>query len=286
MDNNLIDMHVHSIYSDGEFTPSELIDMARTRGVKIISITDHDTILGVKNLINSNQNLNGIELITGIEISAKVNVGKMHILGYNYDINNSTLNSRLIQMRSNSINSLMNIYSQIKKDYNISFSSTEMTDLVSSVGNIGRPHLAKLCVKYGYASCNQEAFDKYLSPAYEKTRANGKGLIPEECISLIKEAGGVAVLAHPHSLNLNYRDELILIKQLISYGLGGIEVLHTNNSNEEKEYLMNIVNQYDLSYSGGSDYHGVCVKPDIKLGTGRDNNNCIKRLTILDKIKR
>ncbi len=108
----------------------------------------------------------------------------------------------------------------------------------------------------------------------------------EECLRLIKNSGGIAVLAHPKSLELSEKDFLILLKDMISKGLEGIEVYHSSHSKYEMDYYMEIANKYDLLVSGGSDYHGKSVKPDIELGTGKNNNLCIKKLPLLDELHR
>ena len=231
-----------------------------------------------------------IELIPGIELSAKVPVGQMHILGYGIDIENKELNDKIKTLRNNSLYGVLSILVQIRKDYGITFSNEDIEKLVndSLIKNIGRPDVGKLCMdeKYKYAKNMKDAFDKYLIDAYNKTRANYKGIPPEECIKLIRTAGGIPVLAHPKSLDLSEKDFLIKLKELISYGLGGIEVYHSTHSPEDMEYFKAIANKYDLLISGGSDYHGPKVKPDIELGTGRNNNLNIKQLSLVDELHR
>lgn len=281
----LTDLHTHSNYSDGELSPHELIVLAKQRGIKTIAITDHDTILGNKEIAQEAFEMEGIKIIPGIELSAKTDKGRMHILGYNIDLNNIALNNRLFEMRNNSINSVLSVIEQIKKDYNIYFSYDEIKDLINSNGNLGRPNVAKLCVKNGHATGIQDAFDKYLIDAYKKTRSINKGLTYQECIELILTAGGIPVLAHPNTLKRSDEELSVLIKNLINVGLRGIEVYHSNHSEEEKNKYLSIAKEYDLLISGGSDYHGPFIKPDIEIGTGKNNNIKVKRLTLLDYLK-
>ena len=282
----IIDMHAHTNYSDGDLSPQDLIRLAIDKRVGTLAITDHDTIEGIKK-VNRNEDIivdTEIEIINGIELSAKSDKGRMHILGYGIDLNNVALNKKMTDLRDNSINSVLSIMEQIKRDYGIRFSYEDIRELVNANHNLGRPDLAKLCVKYGYATTSQDAFDKYLIDAYNKTRQTSKGLQYQECLELITNSGGIPVLAHPKSLELSEKEFLILLKEMISCGLKGIEVYHSSHSKEEMDYYLEIANQYGLLISGGSDFHGKTIKPDIELGTGKDNNIRIKKLSLLDKL--
>lgn len=282
----LIDMHTHTNYSDGDLSPQELIKLAIDKGIGTLAITDHNTIEGIKKVNKNNDTIvaSGIKIINGIELSAKTDIGRMHILGYGIDLNNEALNKKLLEIKDNSINSFLSIMEQIKRDYGIRFSYEDIKTLVNANHNLGRPDLAKLCVKYGYASTVQEAFDKYLIEAHNKTRQTSKKLPYQECLELITKSGGIPILAHPKTLELSEKELLILLKEMISYGLKGIEVYHSSHSQEEMSYYLEIANKYDLLISGGSDFHGKTVKPDIELGTGKNNNIRIKKLSLLDKL--
>lgn len=282
----IIDMHTHTNYSDGDLSPQELIRLAINKRIGTLAITDHDTIEGIK-IVDRSDNLivdSGIEIINGIELSAKANKGRMHILGYGIDLNNESLNKKMIDLKDNSINSVLSIMEQIKRDYGIRFGYEDIKKLVNTNHNLGRPDLAKLCVKYGYATTLQDAFDKYLIDAHNKTRQTSKGLQYQECLELITNSCGIPVLAHPKSLELSEKEFLILIKDMINCGLKGIEVYHSSHSKEEMDYYLEIANKYGLLISGGSDFHGKTVKPDIELGSGKDNNIKIKKLSLLDKL--
>ena len=143
-----------------------------------------------------------------------------------------------------------------------------------------------MCVKYGYATSIQDAFNKYLIEAYNKTRSTSKGLSYQECIELILQSKGIPILAHPKSLELPEKEFLILLKEMINSGLKGIEVYHSSHTEEEIKYYLEIANKYDLLISGGSDYHGKTIKPDIELGTGKNNGTRIKKLSLLDKLNK
>ena len=281
-DKMIIDLHIHTNYSDGELNPDELIKLAINNKICTMAITDHDTLEGIKKVDREDRLIvdTGIEIIDGIELSAKVPKGRMHILGYDFDINDVNLNKKMEELKDNSINSVLSIMEQIKRDYGIVFKYDDIKELVNANHNLGRPDIAKLCIKYGYASSVQDAFDKYLIEAHNKTRSTGKGIPYEECLDLILKSNGIPVLAHPKSLELSEKEFLELLKEMINIGLMGIEVYHPSHSKEEVEYYLDIANKYNLLISGGSDYHGPNVKPDIELGKEK-----IKKLSILDYIQ-
>lgn len=287
MDTKLIDMHTHSTYSDGELTPNKLIKKAIDNNIGTIAITDHNSINGLKN-INYNDDIiknSNINIINGVELSAKVDHGQMHILGYDFDINNEYLNNELFKQKENSLQNVLSVMEQIKRDYKIVFGYNDIIELITADHNIGRPELAKLCVKYGFANSVQEAFTKYLNPAKDKVRGTNKRTKYDECIHMIKEANGIPILAHPKSLELSEKDFLITLKNLIQCGLMGIEVYHSSHTKGEMVYYKRIAQEYNLLISGGSDYHGEHVKPDVKIGTGINNNLKIKKLSLIDYIK-
>lgn len=275
-----MDLHIHTCYSDGELTPNEIINLAKENNLSTIAITDHDTISGLKDLTLDETN---IKVIPGIELSAKVDHGRMHILGYNIDVNNIELNNKLNELRDNSLNSVLSIIEQIKCDYNIVFGYEDIKELINANKNLGRPEIAKLCLKNGYANSVDEAFEKYLNPAYQKVRKRNKGLSYPECIKLIINSGGIPVLAHPKSLKISEYELCILVEDMMKLGLQGIEVYHSSHSKEEMNLYLQIANKYNLLISGGSDFHGKTVKPEVNIGTGINNNLSITNLSILEK---
>ncbi len=279
---NKIDMHTHSCYSDGDLTPAELIDLAVKNNIKTLSITDHDSIDGIKSI--EKENHRNIEIFNGVELTALRTHGRMHILGYGIDLNNEDLNKKMIELKDNCINSVLSVMEQIKRDYGIRFSYEDIKTLINSNKNIGRHDIAALCVKYGYASTKNEAFKRFLIDAYDKTKTIRKGISYEECLEVIVKSGGVPVLAHPKSLELEEKDFLILLRDMISCGLEGIEVFHSTHSKEQMKYYKEVAEHYNLLISGGSDYHGVTVKPNIEIATGKNNNLNIKTLSLVDRL--
>jgi len=283
----IIDLHSHTVYSDGGLEPQELLILALKNKIGTFAITDHDMVDGIKNLYETSSDIineSGIRIINGVELSAKVDKGTMHILGYGIDINNKALNDRLNELRNNNFYAMISYLNDLRRNYGISFTIEEIRELFSVRGNIGRPHLARLMIDKGYVSSVNEAFKLYLNDVYDRQRQFNRGIYYEECISLIKNAGGLAILAHPYQLKQNDEDTLKTIKRLIECGLDGIEVYHSNHTEDMRRKYLEIVKDLNLIYSGGSDYHGVNIKPDIELGYGINDNLHIKKLTLLDKL--
>jgi len=279
----LIDMHIHTCYSDGDFEPSEIVKKVKAAGISTFAITDHDTILGCKQLEGFNEP--GLTFIPGVELSAAVPKGRMHILGYNIDIHNPSLTALLDKKRNNSVRSIELMYQYIHSTYGVNIPKYEFDALYNKIGDIGRPDLALLIKKYGYVGTIQDAFDKYLIEAFNVTRINRITTSKEECMKALKDAGAYISLAHPISLEMKYEELKLQLKYLKNLGLDAIEICHSNQSEEYRNFLRNLRDELNLYETAGSDYHGPTVKPDIELGTGRNNNIKVKQLSLIDKIK-
>lgn len=279
----MIDLHSHSTHSDGTLTPSELLILAKEKGIEYFAITDHDDIEGSKKLIESKHD--GITVYSGVELNAKVDKGQMHILGYNIDLYNEELNKRLKELKENSKHNIMLYVKQLKEDFNIELPQKDIDEILNREGNIGRPLLALLLIKYGYVSTVAEAFEKYLRD--DKVRNHKMWITKEECINLILNAGGIPVLAHPFTLKLTDEELHEEIKTLIELGLKGIEIVHSNSNEEQREYYKQLAKEFNLITTGGTDYHGKEVKPNIELGTGIKGNVKLfkETISIIDRIE-
>lgn len=273
----LMDLHTHTIYSDGDKTPKEIIKMAKGINLSTIAITDHDIIEGLKTL--DEEDLEGIDFIPGVELTAKVEKGRMHILGYNIDIYNENLNEKL--NNRNDVYNFMLYVNGLKELFNIEFKEEEIEKIITRIGNIGRPDLAKLLLEYNYVESIPEAFDKYLNPVMDNCRDKKHGYTKEECIEMILEAGGIPVLAHPITLKLTKEELIKELKYLKSIGLMGIETRHIHHDQEYTAMLESIALELDLFTTGGTDYHGS-IKPNVKLGTGINNNVKVTNSTMID----
>lgn len=279
------DLHSHSIYSDGSDSPEQIVRRAEKNKIGIIALTDHDNIDGSKEIVRVKSN--DVYIYSGVELTAKATKGRRHIIGINIDLENSELNTTLKEMRDASIYNMLLYIDLLKKDHGIFIPQFKIDQLLNLKGNIGRPQLALILIDLGYCKTVEEAFNKYLIDVYEKVRAVKKGLTKEEAISLIVNAGGIASLAHPSTLKMTKEElkkELIYLKSL---GLSCIEAYHSNEPAEARAYYLELAQELDLMISGGTDYHGFAVKPDIELGSGRNNNTIIEasQLTLIKNVK-
>jgi 3',5'-nucleoside bisphosphate phosphatase len=262
---NVIDLHAHTLYSDGSASPSQLMALAHSQGARAVAITDHDTVAGLAEG-RAAADERGIEFVNGIEISAEYSPGTMHILGYCIDVESSVLAAELDELR----NARNNRNPQIAERLQSLGLDINYDDVARLAGNevVGRPHFACLMVERGYAQSIQDAFDRFLAkgaPAYvEKAR-----LSPADSIALIHGAGGVAVLAHPYQLKLpSFEDVELLIVELAAMGLDGIEAIYSRHSPVERNTYVEMATRHGLLVTGGSDYHGT-YKPDINIVTGK-----------------
>lgn len=267
---NKTDLHIHSIYSDGSNTPEELIKRALNEQTTTIALTDHDIIEGSKEIIRIN---NGRAYIySGVELTIKANKGRFHLLGLNIDLDNPELNEELRKQKEAGLYNIMLYIEVLKKDFGIIIPKEEIDNLYKIPGNVGRPQLALLLIKLGYCNEVEECFNKYLIHAYDKVRSVKRGITAEQGIELIANSGGVPIIAHPNSLKLAYKELKDYIIYLKSIGLQGLETVHPNLSMEERYVYQEFCKELDLLESGGTDYHGIDIKPDIEIGSGRNGN--------------
>lgn len=264
----MIDLHTHTNASDGSLSPSALVNHARASDIEAIAITDHDTIDGLPEAIATGEKI-GIEVITGLEISAEFNPGSMHILGLLFDHNDPGLNDTLKDLqRSRAERNPKIIRNLVELGVPVTMEEVEE---ISGGGQVGRPHMAKALLNNGHVKSTQDAFDRFLkkgAPAYvDKDR-----LSPKESIDIIHNAGGMVFLAHPATLFINGSKRRALFDELKDYGLDGIEVYYSSHSVEDINSLLDNAEKRNFLICGGTDFHGD-VKPKIKIGTGYGNLN-------------
>lgn len=285
MDKKLMDMHIHTTCSDGDKTPLEIYEMVKEKNISTFSITDHDSIIGTKQL--NDMDIKDITFINGIELSTKVDKGQLHILGYDMDLTNKRLNIKLNELMVNSHINLNKVLNQLLLDNpGIIFNDEDIEKIFKLPRVVNRVDLARLLIKYNYCSNNQEAFDKYLVDAHNKVRKENTNLSYKEAIELIIDSGGIPVLAHNKTLKLTNEELDLFVRKLVDSGLMGIEVYHSIFNEENVNNSLELANKYNLLISGGSDYHGKSVKPKVELGTGIENNLKIKQLSLVDYIQK
>jgi len=250
------DLHMHTCHSDGYHTPEKLIERANNQGIKILSITDHDSVNGIKEASKYAEKC-GIEVIPGVEISTDIRDTEVHILGYFVDPKNKDLEHYLNFFREERYKRAI----RMVKKLNILGLDITLDDvlLVAKDSAIGRPHIAQALLAKGQVKSFFEAFYKYLgnhAPAYERK----VHLSPQSAFKIISDAGGLSFIAHPGNM------PEILIKELIDAGVDGIEVIHPSHSPEQVRFYKGIVIEYFLLESGGSDFHGGKREDDENLG--------------------
>lgn len=262
---NYIDLHVHSSCSDGSLSPEEVVELAKEAGLTYFALTDHDTVKGVGQAIKHAQKIGGINVIAGAELSCYTKDREVHVLGLNINYEDKNLIQELANLETarNRRNEQM-----VQKfvDAGIPMTIEELKHGDSS-SVITRAHFARLLVEKGFVKDKAEAFDKYIGihcPFYlPKPKVT-----PEHVISLIKSAGGKAILAHPFSYKYSKSEVEQLIDRLIPEGLDGIECYYSTYDEGQISELRSIAFRKNLIVSGGSDFHGA-IKPDISIGTGR-----------------
>ncbi|SCG83385.1 Protein trpH [Proteiniborus sp. DW1] len=251
------DLHVHTTFSDGSLTPYEVLKWAYDKKIYAISITDHDTIEGLKYAIESS-NLFDVLIVPGVEISCTFEDEEIHLLGYYFDIQDKNLLEALNLLKHSRETRGEKIIEKLNR-LGLNLTLHEVYDIAGK-GVIGRPHIAKAMINRKYVSSVQEAFDKYLDrhkPAYvDRYRLSLK-----EGIDLIHKAGGVAIIAHPGLI----KNERIFF-EVMKIGIDGIEVIHSKHSPEDTLKYEHMANENNLITTGGSDFHGDLIGDIPVLG--------------------
>jgi len=257
-----IDLHLHSDKSDGTCSLAELINLAVSKNIRTISITDHDTIAGLKEGIRLGKEKK-LNVIPGIEISSKYTKGALHILGYGLDFGDPEFKMALQHFQDVRKERNRRIISKLQS-LGIDITMDEIIDRNPSNKSIGRPHIASVLLEKGAVINMGDAFDKYLG-------INGKAFVSKEVLTssetihLIHSVGGLAFLAHPSTLNLSDKDLKAYVEKLLKEGLDGIEVFSSAHTEGQTQLYENICQKYQLLVSGGSDFHGD-HKKDVKMG--------------------
>ncbi len=252
-----VDLHCHTTASDGILTPRQLIILASHLGLKGIGITDHDTIQGWTEAMKAGMET-GIEVIRGIELNTDMNGLEVHVLGYEMQPDSSYLRKHLGILQEARVQRMHEIISKLQ-DLNIKITVEDVRRFAGGE-SVGRPHIAQALVELGYVISTREAFDRFIGPGAPAYVPRYK-LSPIQGIELIRESGGVPVLAHP---GLKGLDEHIPI--WVDAGLQGLEISHSDHSSEDEKRYIEIAEKYGLIMTGGSDFHGEVRKPGVQLG--------------------
>lgn len=262
-----IDLHVHSNVSDGSFTPTELVEEAVRCNLAAFALTDHDTVAGVSEAVLAAKGT-GIEIIPGAEISAGYKKKDIHILGLLLRPDDEKLQATLEQaIKERDLRNEKMADNLAKGGLDIDIDRLRATFPPETV--LTRAHFARYLAETGQVKSINAAFDHYLNadgPYYVPR----KYITPEDAICLIKDAGGIPVLAHPLIYHLPEEELDALIYRLKNAGLAGLEVFYSSNTGFDEGIVRRYANKYDLLMTGGSDFHGS-NKPHISLGSGKGN---------------
>jgi 3',5'-nucleoside bisphosphate phosphatase len=258
----VIDLHTHSTVSDGSDTPEELVDLAVKAGLSALALTDHDRQDGIEPARARAAEV-GIELVAGTEISCQ-HAATMHLLVYFLEPGEGPLQDELLRLQAAREDRNDRLLARLA-EVGLPVTGEELEEEAGGSG-AGRPHVAAILVRKGFATSVQDAFDRYLSkgqPAYvEKER-----LSAPTAITLALQSGALPVLAHPLTMGLSESQLGLTLAELADAGLVGLEAVYSRYSKEERASLAVMAAQAGLAITGGSDYHGT-YKPDLNIGTG------------------
>ncbi|WP_244833112.1 PHP domain-containing protein [Clostridium sp. BJN0001] len=251
------DFHIHTIYSDGLLSPSEIILLSDERNQKYIAITDHDTTEGLDDAINLSKNAN-VKLIPGIELSTSYKDKSVHILGFfkKDSYKNKDLNSKLTELQNYRVIRAKKIVQKLKDEFNIIISVEKL--LKNSKDTVARPNIAREIINAGYPYTHEYIFNNFIGEnckAYVRT----KKINTKDGINFLKDNGAVVFLAHPKLIHKEYLQEVLKLH------FDGIEAIYSQNTNEENSYFIDYAKKNNLLISCGSDFHGNPTK-DKKHG--------------------
>ena len=251
-----IDLHTHSNASDGTFPPIRVVAMAEANGVSVLSLTDHDTLEGIPEA-QTRADEAGIRLIPGVELSVTEGSADVHLLAYGFDPADPVLGAAIARYRDGRHERARKILARLK-GLGIRISMEEIEEIAGGAA-IGRPHVAEALLRGGYVELFDEAFHRYLghhAPAYVPKPV----VTLEQASSIVRDAGGVIILAHPGTLNRDH-----LIPAMARRGLDGIEVWHSKHNETDVHRYRGFAQLHGLLMTGGSDYHGART-PDLTVG--------------------
>ena len=251
-----VDLHIHTSYSDGAFSPEKIVDTAIDAELGAIAITDHDNVLSYK-LAQEYAKDKSLEILPGVEINTIYKGYEVHILGYFMDLNNSDFQKLIKSQQQARVKQTKEIITLLNKRAGIKISFDSITKQVAPGGSIGRPHIAKAITNAGGTSSVIEAYNKYINDD-SNVYVQRKTVTPFDAVEVIYDAGGIPVFAHPYDVDI--ADSLT--KEMMNFGLRGLEAYHRKHSPAIIEYFSTLAEKYGLIITGGSDFHA----PNIMNG--------------------
>ncbi len=257
----LCDLHTHTTASDGQYAPAQLVKLAKERGLSVLAVTDHDTIAGVDEARRAGETL-GIQVIRGVELSAK-DYPNCHILGYGFRDGDTELARLCEKFRAGRDERKYKIVDFLREK-GVDIDLNEVEELAGGEV-IARPHFAQALVRRGYAATNREAFDRYLDTEEFRQRVKRFKADAKTCVEAVKAAGGKVSLAHPYQMGLPDGELEGLVSRLKVWGLDAVECYYPKYTLEQQQFYLHLADKYELHQTGGSDFHGEQVKPDVEL---------------------
>ncbi|WP_373531307.1 PHP domain-containing protein [Vampirovibrio sp.] len=247
----MIDLHMHTIFSDGSVRPEDLVQLAVDNNLEAIAITDHDTTESLAHAQKAAEGLD-LEIIPGIEVNTVWKEKEIHILGYYIDPEDSTLQAVIENHRNSRVVQIQEMAQKLKAKARLNICYEDIIKEASDIGTIGRPHVARAIIAKGGATTISQAFNKFLNPRCE-TYVRRKTVPPHEAVEAIHESGGIAVIAHPGDLEIIEE----LAQDLMNYGLRGLEAYHRSHSPALIEFHCSLAEKLGLIVTGGTDFHGT-----------------------------
>lgn len=259
-----VDLHLHSLFSDGSDSPTEIVSAAAKLGLTGIALTDHDILEGIPEAAAA-ATKHGLRFIGGTELSVLWRDQSMHMLIYFLDPGPGPLQDRLSELRESREGRNVEIVARLQSiGLNITYAEVQAE---AGTGVVGRPHFAGVLIEKGYVATVPEAFDRYLATG-RTAYVPRMRLTAAEAIRLARESSAVPVIAHPHTLNLRAEDFATGFRELVDLGLGGIEAYYGEYTPEMRVRIAAICDDLGIVATGGSDYHGR-YKPHLAIGTGK-----------------
>ena len=244
-----VDLHIHTSYSDGAFSPEKIVDTAIDVGLDAIAITDHDNVLSHKIALDYAKD-KSLKILPGVEINTIYKGYEVHILGYFMDLEDSDFQKLIKTQQQARVKQTKEIITLLAKRAGIKITLDSIVSQVAPGGSIGRPHIAKAITNAGGTSSSIEAYNKYINDN-SNVYVQRKTVTPFEAVEVIYEAGGIPVFAHPYDVDI--ADQLI--KEMMNFGLRGLEAYHRKHSPAIIEYFSTLAEKYGLIITGGSDFH-------------------------------
>jgi len=265
----MIDLHIHTIYSDGEYNEEEIIKKVKKAGIKEFAICDHDTIIGSQKVFNKlKKNNDKLIFHSGVELSCRATKYSTpyncHIILRDFDYNDKDLNKILKEISTLRMKKIDRMVELVKLAYGIAIKQSDIDEVLKKTTTFGKPHIYQILKKYG--DFDREEYYACM----DRLNADDLKLSAEEVINLFKDKNVQITLAHPIEVSKEYNLKYIELNDFIKYlkdiGINSLETMHSSHSSYETALLSLMAEEYKLKETSGSDYHGPNVKPNVYLG--------------------